>query len=412
MNFITSFIIESSSNTNYNINKSLEKLSSGLKINKASDDSSGLAISDKLRTQATSINQGIANGNTAISLTQIADKAMSEQSNILDTVKSKLIQSSTDTTSREGRDIIQTEIKKLLTQFDNIASQTNYNNQTLLEPANEFNFQLGENASDIITIKTSLASNTASLGGNNLYSNNDPLLPEGTITLKGATPSGSMFRSDFKNNNHLGSTISGSVSYFLSDLGMKLSPNDTDTKAIFDQAVVDGDAVVNNGIYTFHNPLTFSPEENISMTVELSNVNIGNILFISTSGVTFTNASADTNITFLNTMSVGGSLNFVKNNSSLTDAKAKSYLDIIDKSLDQLNSIRSTFGSGQNQIESSVRNLITQVTNIKNAESIIRDVDYAIESSNFNKQNIISQAGSYALSQANKMEQNIIEFLK
>ncbi|KLE10412.1 hypothetical protein AF80_04465, partial [Aliarcobacter butzleri L355] len=97
---------ESASNTNKAITSSLEKLSSGLKVNKAADDASGLAIADKLRTQASSINQGISNGNSAVALLQIADKSMAEQSNILDTVKAKLIQANTATTSADGRESI------------------------------------------------------------------------------------------------------------------------------------------------------------------------------------------------------------------------------------------------------------------------------------------------------------------
>src|SRR5574344_1811625 len=126
---------EAAQNTTKSITGSLEKLSTGLKINKASDDASGLAIADKLRTQATSINQGIANGNSAVALLQIADKSMGEQSNILDTVKAKLIQANTDTTSDEGRKSIAKDVKKLLEQFDNIASQTNYNGTSLLQAA-------------------------------------------------------------------------------------------------------------------------------------------------------------------------------------------------------------------------------------------------------------------------------------
>ena len=117
---------ESSRNASLNINSSLEKLSSGLRINKASDDASGLAIADKLRTQASSLSKAVDNVNSAISLTQIADKAMSEQSSILDTIKSKMIQASTDTTSSAGRESIRKDVSKLLTQLDNIAMQTNY----------------------------------------------------------------------------------------------------------------------------------------------------------------------------------------------------------------------------------------------------------------------------------------------
>ena len=85
---------------------------------------------------------------------------------------------------------------------------------------------------------------------------------------------------------------------------------------------------------------------------------------------------------------------------------------IIDTSLNELNENRSVFGSTQNQVESAVKNLMTQATNVKAAESIIRDVDYAQESANFNKQNIISQAGAYAISQANAVQQNVLRLLQ
>jgi len=268
---------ESAVNTNRNISNSLEKLSSGLKINKASDDASGLAIADKLRTQVTSINQGVANGNSAVSLLQIADKSMAEQSTILDTVKAKLIQANTDTTSDVGREAIRKDITKLLEQLDNIAMQTNYNGTTLLQAGRSatsakgaLSFQIGENAGDLI--------NTASVQANTVgYS---------LTTLKG----------------------------------------------------------------------------------------------LAVSGLTRTVSSAQ---------------------------QAK-----VDAAITQLNTYRGDIGSTQNQVETAVRNLMTQSTNIKNAESVLRDVDYAQESANFNKLNIISQAGSYAISQANAVSQNVLRLLQ
>ncbi|OCL92509.1 flagellin [Arcobacter porcinus] len=270
---------EASTNTNNSIKNSLEKLSSGLKINKASDDASGLAIADKLRTQVTSINQGVANGNSAIALLQIADKSMAEQSNILDTVKAKLIQANTDTTSDDGRAAIAKDISKLLEQLDNIASQTNYNGTYLLQAGQTdtatktaLSFQIGETTNDMI----------------------------GTAELKANT--------------------SG---YSLTDL-------------VDD---VDGTA------------------------------------------------------TFTRTMAQSGQA-------------------LVDAAITQLNGYRGDIGSTQNQVESAVRNLMTQATNIKNAESVIRDVDYAEESANFNKLNIISQAGSYAISQSNAVSQNVLRLLQ
>ncbi|RXJ89539.1 hypothetical protein CRV01_08215 [Arcobacter sp. CECT 8983] len=96
----------------------------------------------------------------------------------------------------------------------------------------------------------------------------------------------------------------------------------------------------------------------------------------------------------------------------LTKELADSFQSVVDDAITDLNGYRGDIGSTQNQVESAVRNLMTQATNVKAAESIIRDVDYAQESANFNKQNIIAQAGSYAMSQANATQQNVLRLLQ
>jgi flagellin len=283
---------EAAVNTSKNLATSLEKLSSGLRINKSSDDASGLAIADKLRTQATSINQGVANGNSAITLLQIADKSMAEQSNILDTIKAKLIQANTDTTSQDGRTSIAKDVDKLLEQLNNIAEQTNYNGTSLLQKSSTtlaadtkaLTFQVGESKADTITTKT-LQANTAGLSITTLV-----------------------------------------------------------TKAKSGAGIAAG----------------------------------------SSSGTT----------------------------GAFTKTMAAAFQKSIDTAITKLNNFRGEVGSTQNQVESAVRNLMTQATNVKAAESIIRDVDYAAESANFNKQNIISQAGSYAISQANSVQQNVLRLLQ
>ena len=288
---------EASKNTNNSIASSLEKLSSGLRINKASDDASGLAIADKLRTQVTSLNQGISNGNSAIALLQIADKSMAEQSKILDTVKAKLIQANTDTTSSIGRVAIAKDVNKLLDQLNNIAKQTNYNGTALLQKgmgsattdtasSDGLTFQIGESNTDIISTK----SIQANISGYSL--------------------------------NSLKTDVSAGANATISS---------------------DGKTVTTNG--------------------------------------------------FTRTM-------------------ASAYMNNVDSAITKLNGYRGDIGSTQNQVESAVRNLMTQATNIKNAESVIRDVDYAEESANFNKLNIISQAGSYAISQSNATQQNVLRLLQ
>ncbi|MEA3513182.1 MAG: flagellin [Campylobacterota bacterium] len=276
--------MEANSANNISLGQSLEKLSTGLSINKASDNASGLAIADKLRTQASSLTQAIANGNSAITLTQIADKAMAEQSNIIDIIKTKLIQASTATTTTAGINAIRADIVKLAEQLDNIAKTTNYNGMTLLQDTSSSNaiasvrqFQMGEFSGDVIT--------------------------------------------------------------------------------------VGGTSIGDGGVQA----------------------NLAGLSIIATSA---------------NDISIAN------------NAAASAMLATMDTALTSLNTMRSEFGSAQNRIESSVRNLSTTVTNLKTAESVIRDVDYASESANFNKLNVISQAGTYAISQANQVQQNVLRLLQ
>lgn len=151
-------------------NQSLNRIATGVTLNQASNDASSLAISENLQAQASGYTQAIENNNSAIALTQIADGAINEQSNILDTVKEKLLQASTDTTSQDGRDALLNDIKGLLEQFDNIASSTNYNDTNLLQntstdtsATDTLQFQAGEESSDLIET-SSVQSNTEGLG--------------------------------------------------------------------------------------------------------------------------------------------------------------------------------------------------------------------------------------------------------
>jgi len=159
-----------------NLNQSLNRISSAQEINSAADDASSLAISDKLRTQSSGISQSIDNVNSGLASLQIADKSISEQSNILDNIKEKLLQASTDTTSQEGREQLLTEIKDLLQNFDQIASSTNYNDQTLLQNTSDdksasqtLQFQTGTSSDDIIET-SAIQSNTVGVELENLIS--------------------------------------------------------------------------------------------------------------------------------------------------------------------------------------------------------------------------------------------------
>lgn len=402
---------EAAQNTNKTLTSSLEKLSTGLRINKASDDASGLAIADKLRTQATSINQAISNGNSAVSLLQIADKSMGEQSSILDSIKAKLIQASTDTTSADGRTAIAADIGKLLKQFDAIADQTNYNGTKLLDSAKTLTFQLGEKDSYDVSVTTTRASNTSSLGGSG----------SGAVTsvLAGATTS---VKQTTGGNNPIeittsatsgGTTIAGKMDALtITDVGTKFKANDDTTKNILEAAKNAGTLTESNGEYTFAaaGTINFGGAE-LSLTISTAAAAADTVGIHTQSNIVIKNGDNANPLTLSGATS-STNLNTIKLDSTLTSASANSYMAVVDQSLTELNTNRSAFGSTQNQVESAVRNLMTQATNVKAAESIIRDVDYAAESANFNKQNIISQAGSYAISQANAVQQNVLRLLQ
>ena len=590
---------EAATNTGKSISSALEKLSTGLKINKASDDASGLAIADKLRTQATSIDQGVANGNSAVTLLQIADKSMAEQSNILDTVKAKLIQANTDTTSDAGRESIRKDVAKLLEQLDNIAEQTNYNGNVLLQDSAtskkgsaDLSFQIGESNLDTIS-NTAIQSNTEGLGLAEAQVSEMTITAanEATYNVKVGDTAVS-FTSDadatveevyagikkaIEDDATASSLVTVQAQSSATDATMKLTSNTnnvavnistanpaSETAAtITNTPGTDGTANVQDiGAFTDFNNAAAGDTASVTIgsttyTVEggvdgladdANNAAIGAALIalinadtgthgftasnaaaikltaaagaetattvttsqaadgVAAAGPTVTNTTpnvaptAETNATTItavagqeyeltlgadkisvsaeagdsdtdvadalvkafnddatlsanhtasnvagavtitaNTAGAAGGADFtlkafaadsnlvnktiteagtgdsladLKDLTTLTKADASSFQAVVDDAIADLNGYRGDIGSTQNQVESAVRNLMTQSTNVKAAESIIRDVDYAQESANFNKQNIISQAGSYAISQANSVQQNVLRLLQ
>ena len=174
--------INSNSTINQNVyasaNQSLARIATGIELNQSSDNASSLSIANSLLAQSNGYSQAIENTNSAIASSQIASSATNEQSKILDTIKEKLLQASTDTTSKEGRDAILKEIKAQLNQFDKIASSTNYNGQTLLQKSSTDSsasdsqqYQSGLEGENIIE-SSSVQSNTQGLGLSALVNQN------------------------------------------------------------------------------------------------------------------------------------------------------------------------------------------------------------------------------------------------
>ncbi|HEG0589686.1 TPA: flagellin, partial [Campylobacter coli] len=167
------------------LDQSLARLSSGLRINSAADDASGMAIADSLRTQASTLGQAINNGNDAASILQTADKAMDEQLKILDTIKTKATQAAQDGQSLKTRTMLQADINRLMEELDNIANTTSFNGKQLLSGSfiNQ-EFQIGAQSNQ--TIKASIGATQSSKIGVTRFETGSQISDSGTaqITIK------------------------------------------------------------------------------------------------------------------------------------------------------------------------------------------------------------------------------------
>lgn len=169
----------STERTNKKLTASLEHLSSGLRINKAADDASGMTVADSLRSQASSLEQSIASGNDAIGILQTADYAMAEQIEIIDTIRVKAIQAANDFHTRDSRLAIHQDIMRLLEEFDNIANTTTFNGHKLLNGNfSNKNFQMGAYSNEIISITIPRADSKAV--GHLSFATSSPLMYENT----------------------------------------------------------------------------------------------------------------------------------------------------------------------------------------------------------------------------------------
>ena len=434
----------SASQVNRNLNSSLEKLSTGLRINKASDDASGMAIADKLKIQASSLGQSINNANSASALIQIADKAMGEQGNILDIVKTKLIQAKDATTSSDGRTAILNDVQKLLTQLDNIASQTNYNGVTLLQSSSSntgntsaMSFQVGESSTSTIS-STAAASNTSVLGGGSeaVTTTGETATIEGSgskvVQMNNTTGSIDIMDSGtIATGEIIDVSLSGKIGVVTGDSVMHATFTTTNAEDIeFLDLIAAANTNFSGSAGTYH--LTTGESVDLGTDRDWSALSVRSVMTsgtthtaiqISNGGKALTVSNNDTDATTGsitveasgNDGLVGGDLlSTLKSltSGSFTATKAGEFMAVVDAAVTQLNTTRSDFGSTQSQLESAIRNMSTTQVNIKAAESSIRDVDYAQESANFNKQNIIAQAGTYAMSQANAIQQNVLRLLQ
>ena len=365
--------------------KALERLSSGLRVNRAADDAAGLAISEKMRSQIRGTNQGLRNAQDAISMLQTAEGALNEVHAILQRMRELSVQAGSTHLSPSDRTAIGEEVTSLRNEIDNIASRTRFNGLNLLQGTLSVTSASMivdvTDAADTATVSydvTGANANTTyniTSGGANVTVTNATTNVAQTITVASMADGG--FQTlDF---NAIGVKLT-----LADDLGAGDGLAATDIAAELAGASIVTDA--NQGNATFR----VGPEKTDNITVGFSDMRSSAL------GV------------------VGSELNIIVTDNQVvsTIAKADTLLDSLDKALDQISTQRAKLGAAQNQVEAAVNSLGIAVENLTASESRIRDADVASLSSELVTRQIMLQAGVAVLAQANTSAQAVLTLLQ
>ncbi|HEG2699818.1 flagellin A [Campylobacter jejuni] len=548
------------------LDASLSRLSSGLRINSAADDASGMAIADSLRSQANTLGQAISNGNDALGILQTADKAMDEQLKILDTIKTKATQAAQDGQSLKTRTMLQADINRLMEELDNIANTTSFNGKQLLS-GNFINqeFQIG--ASSNQTVKATIGATQSSKIGLTRFETGGRISTSGEVqfTLKNyngiddfqfqkvvistsvGTGLGALADEINKNADKTGvratftvetrgiaAVRAGTTSDDFAINGVKIGKVDykdgdgngalvaainsvkdtTGVEASIDangqllltsregrgikiDGNIGGGAFINADMKENYGRLSLVKNDGKDILISgsnLSSAGFGATQFISQTSVSLRESKGQIDANIADAMgfgsvnkgvmlggyssvsaymssagsgfssgsgySVGSGKNYstgfanaiaisaasqlstvynvsagsgfssgstlsqfatmkttafgVKDETAgVTTLKgAMAVMDIAETAITNLDQIRADIGSVQNQVTSTINNITVTQVNVKAAESQIRDVDFAAESANYSKANILAQSGSYAMAQANSVQQNVLRLLQ
>lgn len=360
------------------LNTSLQRLSSGLRINSAKDDAAGLAIAERFTTQIRGLNQAGRNANDGISLSQTAEGALAEVTNNLQRIRELAVQSSNATNSASDRNALQTEVTQLLNEIDRVADQTQFNGVALLDGSfTGAVFQVGANAGETITVAATTDANTAALGS--VTQNTSAGL---AVAASGLTGFATAIAAG-------GVTVNGVDIGAIAGAGTAAERAGQLVNAINNVSQQTGVGAAYDGAT---GQLSLNSEAAITIAGTTNSATVAG----------FANAAFATltTTTGIDTLSVA---NF---------AGAQTAIDLIDSSLTSVNSARATLGAIQNRFESVVANVQTSSENLSAARSRIQDTDFAMETANLTRAQILQQAGTAMLSQANSAPQNVLALLQ
>ena len=345
----------------------IQRLSSGLRINSAKDDAAGLAISERFSTQIRGLDVAVRNANDGISLAQTAEGAMVEIGNNLQRIRELAVQSANATNSQSDRDALNSEVSQLVAEIDRVANQTNFNGTKLLDGSFAGAlFQVGANAGQTIGVNNIVDANAAALGD----------------VKFAAAVTGTVTAADIS-----GLTINGATIADVDDTGVA-----ADNAKALAQAI--NDKLDQTGVYA-----TVSGAD-----VTLTSVKAGKDLVI---GGTVTG----TGLTAATTGAAASASSFADDIDISSFTGAQKAMEIVDAALTAVNSARADMGAVQNRFTSTIANLQSTSENLSASRSRIRDADYAKETAELTRTQILQQAGTAMLAQANAVPQNVLSLL-
>jgi len=356
----------------------MQRLSSGLRINSAKDDAAGLAISERMTSQINGLDQAGRNANDGISLAQTAEGALGSIGSNLQRVRELAVQSANATNSTSDRAAIQTEVSQLMSEIDRVANQTSFNGVKLVDGSfSSAVFQVGANAGETITVGSITDANVAALGSVTAATGQSGAVSG--ISALGAVGAGKLV----VNGVDVGASIgaAGSSQQRVSQVVDAINNNaqTTGVNAAFDAST--GHIVLTSGA-------------NIAVTGTDDGTATGFNISSSQGSAT---ATTTTGLTSLDVSSFAG---------------ASLAIQQVDSALQQVNSARATLGAVQNRFSSVVSNLSATSENLSASRSRIRDTDFASETAEMTRTQILQQAGTAMLAQANQVPQSVLSLLK
>ena len=376
---------------------SMEKLSSGLKINKASDNATGLAISEKMRSQIRGLDQASQNTQDGISVVQTAEGAIEEVGNIVQRMRELAVQGANETNTGSDRAKISEELTQLHEEIDRIAESTQFNGKDLLNGKNTVRVEnghkidqagQGSNANTKVTIEVQDGFDFDDLKADDLKVKLDA---QGQISITGTTPS---------NKYKIGVT------------GVNET---TKTKLAKDGIITITDSNGKSIKFTATDEIDFSTDQILGVKTATKTEISGKEISLQVGANTSDSQTLKVKIENVSTKSLGLEgdtiTKMAKEGKKGTDA-ANTMIKSLDKALERVNTSRANLGAMQNRLETTASNLTTSNENLTAAESRIRDVDVAEEMMNLSKLNLINQAAQAMMSQAKSQPEGVMQLLR